>query len=77
MCMTLSLCIQYTYIMVLHVIMNTTGIVIHRFPSLLPPLQVDAMIVGSHFKRDGKWYNDLDKTRVEQFMDTWAAIAHS
>ena len=34
-------------------------------------MQVDAMVVGSHFKRDGKWFNDLDKSRVEQFMNTW------
>ena len=35
--------------------------------------KVDAMIVGSHFKEDGKWYRDVDKQRVEQFMSTWAA----
>lgn len=33
------------------------------------------MIVGSHFKLDGQWFNDLDKSQVEQFMDTWAAAA--
>ena len=34
---------------------------------------VDAMIIGSHFKREGKWYNDVDKQRVEQFMDAWTS----
>lgn len=32
--------------------------------------RVDAMIVGSHFKKDGKWYNDVDEAKVQAFMDT-------
>lgn len=35
--------------------------------------KVDAMVVGSHFKRDGKWYNDVEKSRVELFMNAWGA----
>ena len=35
--------------------------------------RVDAMIVGSHFKEDGRWYNDVHRQRVEQFMCKWAA----
>lgn len=37
----------------------------------IDPMQVDAMVVGSHFKLGGKWFNDLDKSKVEQFMNTW------
>lgn len=35
--------------------------------------KVDAVVVGSHFKRDGKWYNDMEKCRVKQFINTWGA----
>ena len=51
---------------------KTTGIIILQNPPLCP-MQVDAMIVGSHFKQGGKWFNDLDKSRVEQFMSMWAS----
>ncbi len=30
--------------------------------------KADAMIVGSHFKQDGHWANDVDRDRVERFM---------
>jgi hypothetical protein len=30
----------------------------------------DGFIVGSYFKRDGHWANDVDKERVERFMET-------
>ncbi|KHJ75792.1 hypothetical protein OESDEN_24592, partial [Oesophagostomum dentatum] len=29
----------------------------------------DALIVGSDFKKDGKWQNELQPQRVQQFMD--------
>ncbi|KHJ85892.1 hypothetical protein OESDEN_14370 [Oesophagostomum dentatum] len=29
----------------------------------------DALIVGSDFKKDGKWQNELEPQRVQQFMD--------
>ncbi len=32
-------------------------------------LNADALIVGSYFKVDGKWYNSLDRERVSFFMD--------
>lgn len=35
--------------------------------------RVDAMIIGSHFKTDGRWYNNVHRQRVEQFMHAWAA----
>ena len=35
--------------------------------------RVDAMIIGSHFKEDGRWYNDVHMQRVKQFMRKWAA----
>ena len=28
----------------------------------------DALIVGSHFKKDGYWQNELDSNRVSTFM---------
>ena len=31
-------------------------------------MTADAMIVGSHFKVGGKWYNDVDREQVERFM---------
>lgn len=34
---------------------------------------VDAMIVGSYFKEDGWWYNDVHRETVENFMHTWAS----
>lgn len=32
-------------------------------------LQAGAMIIGSHFKKDGYWANDLDAERVKKFME--------
>ncbi|KAI1703107.1 btpA family domain-containing protein [Ditylenchus destructor] len=29
----------------------------------------DAFIVGSHFKKDGMWENDLDRARIEEFLN--------
>ncbi|XP_041376420.1 uncharacterized protein F13E9.13, mitochondrial-like [Gigantopelta aegis] len=28
-----------------------------------------ALIVGSHLKKEGKWYNDLDRERISRFME--------
>jgi hypothetical protein len=30
----------------------------------------DGFIIGSHFKTDGNWQNEVDKRRVEKFMET-------
>ena len=32
-------------------------------------LQADGVIVGSQFKKDGHWKNELDFDRVRQFME--------
>ncbi|XP_056606978.1 uncharacterized protein F13E9.13, mitochondrial isoform X2 [Triplophysa dalaica] len=32
-------------------------------------LQAGAMIIGSHFKKDGHWANDVDEERVKKFME--------
>lgn len=32
-------------------------------------LQAGAMIIGSHFKKDGHWANDVDLERVKNFME--------
>lgn len=29
----------------------------------------DAFIIGSYFKKDGKWYNDLDEKRIEKLIN--------
>lgn len=29
----------------------------------------DALIVGSHFKKDGKWYNELEEHKIKQFVE--------
>ena len=29
----------------------------------------DAFIVGTYFKKDGKWQNDLDKDRIKRLSD--------
>ena len=31
--------------------------------------KVDGMIVGSHFKTNGHWENNVDESRVRTFMD--------
>ncbi|WKY14256.1 hypothetical protein Q1695_000084 [Nippostrongylus brasiliensis] len=35
---------------------------------------VDALIVGSEFKRDGDWRNELDSDRIKTFMDKINAL---
>lgn len=32
-------------------------------------LNADAVIIGSHFKKDGKWSNELDESRIKLFME--------
>lgn len=32
-------------------------------------LDCDALIVGSNFKKDGNWKNDLEESRIKKFMD--------
>lgn len=29
---------------------------------------IQAAIIGSHFKLEGKWQNDLDETAISEFM---------
>ncbi|UXI17570.1 hypothetical protein NH340_JMT03513 [Sarcoptes scabiei] len=36
--------------------------------------KINAAIIGSHFKIDGKWFNDIDEKRVENFMNKWNQI---
>ncbi|XP_036440411.1 uncharacterized protein F13E9.13, mitochondrial [Colossoma macropomum] len=32
-------------------------------------LDANALIIGSHFKKDGRWENDVDPDRVKRFME--------
>ena len=32
-------------------------------------LDADALIVGSHFKKEGRWFNKVEKDRVTHFME--------
>ncbi|CAH1992479.1 unnamed protein product [Acanthoscelides obtectus] len=32
-------------------------------------LSADALVVGSYFKKDGKWFNEIDEERVRKFMN--------
>ncbi len=34
----------------------------------------DVFIVGSYFKRDGRWFNELDPSRIERFMEKVRAL---
>ncbi len=34
----------------------------------------DGFIIGSHFKVDGKWNNEIDKTRVDNFMNRISSL---
>jgi uncharacterized protein len=40
----------------------------HQNVKLFRDLNVNAVIVGSHFKKDGIWSNDLCEQRIQQFM---------
>ena len=48
-----------------------SGVTVENVSSYMS--KVDAMIVGSHFKRDGRWYNDVEKEKVERFMTQWSS----
>lgn len=37
-------------------------------------LNADALIVGSHFKKDGKWFNELQENRINCFIDKMNTI---
>ena len=39
--------------------------------------EADAVIVGSHFKKDGLWSNDIDASRVELFMTSFKRLVIS
>jgi membrane complex biogenesis BtpA family protein len=43
-----------------------SGVTPENLPELWP--HADAFIVGSHLKRDGRWFNELDAGRVGRFM---------
>jgi len=45
---------------------------IHRYLK-----DADAVIVGSHFKKDGYWENPVDRERVHTFMDAVKAFKHN
>lgn len=32
-------------------------------------INCNALIVGSHFKKDGRWQNEVDPQRVQRFME--------
>lgn len=32
-------------------------------------LNADALIVGSHFKKDGKWFNKLQEGKIKSFIE--------
>ena len=34
----------------------------------------DAFIVGTYFKKDGKWQNDLDKDRIKRLSDALMSL---
>ena len=38
-------------------------------------LLADAFIIGSHFKKAGKWGLELDSNRIEDFMRTWRSLS--
>ena len=38
-------------------------------------LGADAMIIGSHFKVGGAWYNGVERCRVTRFMDRLNKLA--
>lgn len=44
-----------------------SGITCENFPAFLP--YADAFIVGSFFKKEGFWKNELDTERIKRFMD--------
>ena len=37
----------------------------------------DALIVGSHFKENSHWMNDVDRSHVERFMENLKELNHS
>ena len=37
----------------------------------------DALIVGSWFKKDGHWANEMDPERIKRFMETTRKIRKS
>jgi membrane complex biogenesis BtpA family protein len=43
-----------------------SGVTLDNLADYLP--HCDGIVVGSHFKRDGYWENDVDAKRVEAFM---------
>lgn len=43
-----------------------SGITVDNVADFLP--HCEAMIIGSHFKKEGKWQNEVDFGRVAQFM---------
>ncbi len=49
-----------------------SGITIDNLEEFLPIS--DALIVGSHFKKDGYWKNELDSNRIRLFMEKAKAI---
>lgn len=37
-------------------------------------LKADALIVGSHFKKKGKWFNGLQEERIKRFIDKTSVL---
>jgi membrane complex biogenesis BtpA family protein len=44
-----------------------SGITVNNIEKYFP--HADAFIIGSHFKKDGSWKNEVDITRVKSFME--------
>jgi membrane complex biogenesis BtpA family protein len=36
----------------------------------------DGFIVGSYFKKDGKWNNEIDEERIVKFVDAWKKLTN-
>lgn len=37
-------------------------------------LKADALVVGSHFKEQGNWFNNIEESRIKIFMETFAKL---
>ena len=37
--------------------------------------KADVFIVGSYFKKDGNWKNELDEKRIKRFMEKWKKLS--
>lgn len=47
------------------------------YENLKDYITANAFIVGSDFKKDGKWYNQLQENRIQRFMDKLSNICNN